>query len=112
MCSNKNNCRNRNKCQCHNKHKRCDGGSKSDPVPTPKPEPVTPIADPNIPEIIHRIPVIPVVPMDQLPGPNTLKNGTMYLVGAPMSITDPQPDARKYQLAVSNGDYYFAFSPN
>ncbi len=117
MCSNKNNCRNRNQCR---KHKQpC--GSKPDPVPTPNPIPtptVTPTVTPTPTTTPIAIPtidlknVIPIIPMDQLPGPNTLKNGSMYLIGNPMSVTDPMPDARKYQLAVSNGDFYFAFSPS
>ncbi len=89
--------RNRNCCRRHS-HKCCRGcNSNSKPKPEPKP---------------HMAGRIPVMPMDKLPEPETLENGTMFLVGEPMKSTDPMPNAHQYHFAVSNGDYYFAFSPS
>jgi|ERR1044071_7253087 hypothetical protein len=112
MCTNKNNCRNRNLCKKHNPNPSSPS-SQSSQKSSIKYCNNNPKKSETLDKIdkIDQI-VIPVIPMDQLPGPDTLKNGSIYLVGKPMSKTDPMPDARKYQLAISNGDYYFAFTPN
>lgn len=90
MCGNKNNCRNRNLCAKHKTNKQ------------KKPE--------TIKLGSNRI---PIVPMDQLPEPNKLKNGSVYLVGDPIdpAKSGSKPNANNYQFAISNGDYYIAFSP-
>lgn len=116
MCTNKNNCRNRNLCKKHNPNPPSSQSSQSSQKSSIKYCNNNPKKSETLDKIdqtnqTNQI-VIPVIPMDQLPGPDTLKNGSIYLVGKPMSKTDPMPDARKYQLAISNGDYYFAFTPN